>query len=62
MNTDRFSLPLGDFNLPPGVSLSDVDPPTRLCDWCGSEHVAHPDDNPDAIGLCPQCEAAANAQ
>ena len=34
MNT---GLPPGQFNLPPGVSMHDVDPPRPKCRTCGRE-------------------------
>lgn len=51
---------MGGFNLPPGVSLRDVDPnderPTETCDNCGREFYAH-EVKLRYPGLCPRCIA-----
>jgi len=48
------NLPRGPFNLPPGVSMRDIDPPVR-CERCGA-----PMSDPTEDGVCDQCRETGN--
>lgn len=40
------------FNLPPGVTLRDIDPPNCVCEFCDKEFYVNEDDDEP---ICPQC-------
>lgn len=55
--SEQSQLPQGAFNLPPGVSLNDIDPPDD-CMTCGGEGVVEVEDAKGRVKeiTCPDCK------